>query len=238
MHHVIQDIRFGIRTLRKTPGFTAVAITVLALGIGANSAMFTLVDALLFRPLAGRADELVGLYSHDRTQPDSYRDFSYPNFADIRGSGDVFDGLMAHTFAMVGVQAGDTTRQTFVEVVSSNYFDTLGVPLVTGRAFSAQEEAPGARIPVLIVGSSRARLLGQTIKINAIDFTVIGIAPSGFTGTMALVAPDMWLPLGMFDIVVNDPVGARGTRGDLAPRASRDAGYAVDRAARMSALTG
>jgi predicted permease len=203
MDQLIQDVRFGLRMLGKTPAFTAVAVFVLALGIGANSAMFTLVDALLFRPLAGRADELVGLYSHDRTKPDSYRDFSYQNFADIRATSDVFDGLMAHTFAMVGIQTGDVTRQTFAEVVSSNYFDTLGVPVVAGRTFTRGEEAPGAHIPVVIVGSGRHALVGDRLRINAIDFTVVGIAPAG-TGTMALVAPDMWFPLGVFDLVVND----------------------------------
>jgi predicted permease len=181
-----------------------VALLVLSLGIGANSAMFTLVDALLLRPLTGRAGELVGLYSHDRTKPDSYRGFSYPNYVDIREHTDTFDSLMAHTFAMVGVPAGDTTRQTFVEVVSSNYFDALGAPLAAGRAFSANEERPGARLPVVIVSADRASLLGQTLKINAMDFTVVGVAPRGFTGTMALVAPELWLPLGMFDVVVND----------------------------------
>ena len=204
MHQLLQDLRFGVRTLRSAPGFTLVAVLVLALGIGANSAMFTLVNALLLRPLAGRADEMVGLYTHDRTKPDSYRGFSYPNYVDIRDHNDVFDGLMAHTFAMVGLPTGDTTRRTFVEVVSSNYFDTLGAPLSAGRSFSADEERPGARIPVVIVGTDRAGQLGQTIKINTMDFTVVGVAPPGFTGTMALISPDMWLPLGMFDVVVND----------------------------------
>jgi predicted permease len=174
------------------------------MGIGANSAMFTLVNTLLLRPLSGRVDEMVGLFSHDRTKPDSYRGFSYPNYVDVRDHNDVFDGLMAHTFAMVGLPAGDTTRRTFVEVVSSNYFDTLGAPLSAGRSFSADEERPGARIPVVIVGTDRAAQLGQTIKINTMDFTVVGVAPRGFTGTMALVSPDLWLPLGMFDVVVND----------------------------------
>jgi predicted permease len=204
MHQLLQDLRFGARTLRRAPGFTLVAVLVLALGIGANSAMFTLVNALLLRPLAGRADEMVGLYSHDRTKPDSYRGFSYPNYVDVREPNDVFEGLMAHTFAMVGLPDGDTTRRAFVEVVSSNYFDTLGVPLAGGRAFSAEEERPSARIPVVIVGADRAALLGQTIKINSMDFTVVGVAPRGFTGTMALISPDMWVPLGMFDVVVND----------------------------------
>ena len=203
MPRLIQDLRFGLRMLGKAPGFTSVAVLVLALGIGANSAMFTLVDALLVRPLVGQAGELVGLYSHDRTKPDSYRDFSYPNFADIRTAADVFDGLMAHTFAMVGVQKGDTTRQSFAEVVSSNYFNTLGVSLVAGRPFSAQEETPGAHIPVVIVPAGHQAALGDRVRINAIDFTVVGVAPPG-TGTMAIVSAEMWVPLGMFDLVVND----------------------------------
>ena len=204
MLSLLQDLRFGARTLRKTPGFTLVAIAVLALGIGANSAMFTLVNALVFKPLAGRADELVGVYSHDRTKPDSYRAFSYPEYVDIRDRGGVFDGLMAHNFTMVGIPEGDGTRQTFADVVSSNYFDTLGVRLAAGRTFTADEERPGAGIPVVIVANEKASLLGRTIKINTIDFTVVGVVPRGFTGTMALVAPELWLPLGMHDIVVND----------------------------------
>ena len=200
----LSDLRFGFRVLRKSPGFSLVAIAVLALGIGANSAMFTIVNALLFRPLAGRADELVGVYSRDRTKQDIYRAFSYPEYVDARDRSDVFDGLMAHTFAMVGLPAGDGMRQAFVDVVTSNYFDTLGVQLAEGRAFTAEEERPGARVPVAIVGQARAALLGRTLKINTIDFTVVGVVPRGFTGTMALVAPEMWLPMGMFDTVVND----------------------------------
>jgi predicted permease len=205
MRQFFQDIRFGIRTLTKTPGFTGVAIAVLALGIGANTAMFTLVNVMLLKPLVGKADELVGLYSHDRTMPtSSYRGFAYANYVDIRDSNDVFESLMAHTFSMVGVPAGDTTRQTFIEVVSSNFFDAVGAPLAAGRTFSLEEERPGARVPVVIVRHDRADLLGTTIKINAIDFTVVGVAPRDFTGTMALITPEFWLPLGMFDVVVND----------------------------------
>lgn len=217
MQHLLQDLRFGARTLLKAPGFTLVAITVLALGIGANTAMFTLVNAMLFRPLAGQADEVVGLYSHDRTKADSYRAFSYPTYADIRDRNDVFAGLMAHTYSMVGVPAGDTTRQVFVELVSANYFDTLGVRLSSGRPFSVEEERPGAAIPVVIVSHDRAGLLGQTIEINSMAFTVVGVAPRGFTGTMALIAGEMWLPMGMFDIVVIDMFKTRGsTLGDRA----------------------
>jgi putative ABC transport system permease protein len=218
MSTLTQDLRYGTRAFLKAPGFTLLAILVLAIGIGANSAMFTIANALLFRPLAGRAGELVGLFSHDRTRPDSYRAFSYPNYTDIRDRADVFDGLMAHTFAMVGEPAGDTTRRSFAELVSSNYFEALGVRLAAGRTFSAEEERPGSRIPVAIVGYDRWKragldpaFIGQTVRINAQDFTVVGVAPPGFTGTMALVSPETWLPLGMFDSVVNDIFKNKGS---------------------------
>ncbi len=216
---MLQDLRHALRWLAKSPAFTAVAILVLAIGIGANSAMFTLVNAMLFKPLSGRAGELVGLFSRDRTRPDDYRAFSYPNYADIRAeTRDTFDGLMAHTFAMAGLPEGDAMRRSFVSVVSSNYFDTLGVSLAAGRSFTADEERPGARIPVVVVGYDRWRdagfassYLGSQLRINAIDFTVVGVVPRGFTGTMALVAPELWVPLGMFDLVVNDMFKNRGT---------------------------
>lgn len=211
MTHLLQDLRFALRTFFKAPGFTLTAVIVLALGIGANSAIFTLVNAMLFRPLSGRAGDLVGLYSRDRTRPDSYRPFSYPNYVDIREQSGVFDGLMAHTFAIVGTPAGDTMRRTFAELVSSNYWDTLGVRLGAGRTFTREEERPGAHVPVVIVTYARWKkehldpaFVGKTIRINAEDFTVVGVAPEGFTGTMALVSPELYLPLGMFDTVAND----------------------------------
>src|SRR3569832_121939 len=103
MLQIARDIRFGLRTLARTPGFTLVAILVLALGIGANSALFTLVNAMLFKPLAGQADELRGLFSHDRTNPNSFRACSYANYLDIRDRSEVFESLMGYTFAMVGI---------------------------------------------------------------------------------------------------------------------------------------
>jgi predicted permease len=216
---MIQDLRFALRTFLKTPGFTLLAVLVLAIGIGANTAMFSVINAVMFKPLSGQADNLVGLFSRERARPDEYRAFSYPNYIDIRDqSGEIFDGLMAHMFAMVGETVGDSTRRVFVSTVSANYFDTLDVRLAAGRTFTAEEEHPAARVPVVIVGYDRWRnagfnpgFIGSRMRINAIDFTVIGVAPRGFTGTMALVAPEMWLPLGMFDVVVNDMFKTRGT---------------------------
>jgi predicted permease len=218
MTRLLQDLRYALRTYIKAPAFTAVAVLVLGLGIGANSAIFTLVNALLFQPLSGRVGELVGLYSHDSSKPDSYRGFSYPNYVDIRSRGDVFQSLMAHGFAMIGVPTGDTMRRTFAGIVSSNYFETLGVTLAAGRPFTAEEERPGARSRVVITTygrwvaeGRRQDFIGSTIRINADDFTVVGVTPERFTGTMAVVAPEFYLPLGMFDVVVNDMFKNKGT---------------------------
>ena len=219
MTSLASDIRYALRTFAQAPAFTLVALAVLAIGIGGNTAMFTLVNALIFQPLPGQGPGIVGVFSHDRAKPDSYRGFSYPNYVDVREAGGVvFDGVMAHTFAMAGVPAGDTLRRTFVELVSSNYFETLQVPLAAGRGFTADEERPGAAVPVAIVPYERWQasgfdpaFIGSTMRINATDFTVVGVAPRGFGGTMALISPEFWLPLGMFDSVVNDVFKNKGT---------------------------
>ena len=210
MTSVLQDIRFGFRALRKTPGFTAVAMAVLALGIGANTAMFTIVDALMLKPRAGLADELVGVFTHDRTRPDSYRAFSYREYLDIRERRRYVrrvDGaqLRPGRRPRGRSHAPDVRRCRVVELLRHARTWPRG-----GRTFTASEERPGGRIPVVIVGHDRAELFGKTIEINTIDFTVVGVAPKGFSGTMALVSPEMWLPIGMYDVVVNDIFKSKG----------------------------
>jgi predicted permease len=204
------DLASALRLLRKTPGFTLIAVFVVGIGIGANTAVFTMVNELVLRPRSGRADALVGVYSHDRTRPDSYRMFSYPNYVDVRERSDLFEGLLAQTFTMVGTPDGDGTRQMLAAVVSANYFDTIGVRLAAGRPFTADEDRPGAR-PVAIVTHARwmreggdPALLGRTIRLNGEDYRVVGVTPEGFTGTMALLSADVYLPLGRFDSVVSD----------------------------------
>jgi predicted permease len=211
MSRLIQDLRFALRSFARAPGFTAVAVIVLALGIGANSATFTVVNALLFRPTPTEGEGIVGLFRSERTKPDSYRAFAYPNYLEVRDHNDVFDSLAAHTFSMAGVPAGDTQRRIFVELISANYFDTLRVPLAAGRAFLPEEERPGADAAVVIVGYDTwaatgfdRGFIGTTMKINGLDHTIVGVAPPGFGGTMALVSPEVWLPLGMFDVIVTD----------------------------------
>jgi len=226
MDGLVQNVRHGARLLWKQPAFTLLAVLVLALGIGATSAMFSLVNALLFKPLAVHQPEaLVGCYSRSVAKPDDYRAFSYAEYSELRdqsqgrGSitgGGVFTHLAAHNLSMVGLLEGDTTRRAFADTVSANWFATFGVPLFRGRSFTADEEKPGSGIPVAIVSHSFWRrsgadpgMVGHTLHVNGKPFTVVGIAPPGFTGTAAMVSPDLYLPLGMYESVINDFDGLR-----------------------------
>jgi putative ABC transport system permease protein len=216
--HLMQDFRYAVRLLRRTPGFTAVAVLVLALGIGANTAAFSLVNALLLQPRPGRIDSVVGVFNRDRLKPDAYRDFSYPAYEDLRARGDVFESLMAHSFAMVGIREGERTRRSFVTLVSANYFSTLGVRLAAGRPFTLEEERPGARPPVVIASYAAWRragfdpaFVGRTVRVNALDVTIVGVAPRAFGGTMTLVAFEWFFPLGLYDSIVNDMFKPKAT---------------------------
>jgi hypothetical protein len=181
------------------------------LGIGSNTAIFSLINSFLFKPLAiHNPEEMVQVYSRDTTKPE-YRAFSYPNFFDLRAGNPALVDVAAHNLSMSGITEGDVTRRLFVDVVSSNYFATMGAPLFRGRAFTAEEEKPGAGQPVVIVSYSfwqkrgePADLLGKTLRVNGLLHTVVGIAAEGFTGTTAIVSPDLYLPLGEYESVVND----------------------------------
>jgi predicted permease len=226
MTNLLRDVRFGARMFRKNPWFTCAAVTVLALGIGANTAIFSLVDAFLLKPLLIRnPSEIVGCYSRDTHKPD-YRGFSYPDYAALRESGTAFSSLLAYNMTMVGLSDGDTTRRVFASVVSANFFTTFGVPLFQGRPFTSAEERPGSAIPVTIVGfsywkktGSDPQLLGKGVRINNRSYTVVGVAPEGFTGTTALISPELYLPLGDYEMAMNDFVG-RGH--SLAARTTHD----------------
>jgi predicted permease len=214
MNDLWQDLRYGIRMLASKPGFTAAAVLVLALGIGANSAVFSLINAFLLKPLhVEKPEELVGLYSRDTKHPDAYRAFSYPNYVDIRDNNQAFSSVAAMNMALVGVQEGDATRRTFASVVSSNYFSTLGVTMLKGRAFLAEDEKPGGELSAVVTypfwekQGADPQLVGKTVRINGHLFTIAGITPKGFSGTTALVSPEIYVPLGAYGMVMNDFVG-------------------------------
>ena len=211
MTDFFKDLRLGLRVFRHQPAFAFVAVLVLGLGIGANTTIFSLVNSLVLKPRPGAGEQLVSVYSKNRAEPDTFRAFSYANFADLRAHTEIFASLTAHTPAMAGITEGGTTRRAMVDITTSDVFNTFDVPLAMGRTFTQEEERPGADIPVAILSysawtraGSSPDVIGSTIKINQRDFTVIGVAPQGFGGTMAMVSHEAWVPTGVYPTVVND----------------------------------
>ena len=222
---MIHDFRFACRQLIKAPGFAIAAILVLALGIGANTAVFSLVHTMLFAPPGyAQPHELVQVFSQDKKKPKSFRAFSYPTLTDIRAQNSVFSGVAAHSVGMVGLGEKGNTRRVFADVVSSDYFAVLGVTPLRGRVFLPDEEAPGRDAHVAIVSYSYwARhnldpsILGSQILINGRSCTVVGILPQTFTGTMMVFSPEVWMPLSAYDSIANNFTTEKSK-----PLASRD----------------
>lgn len=212
MTTLLHDLKFSVRLLAKSPGFTLAAVVVLALGIGVNTAIFSMIHAMVFSARPWPAEkQVVQLYTQDEKNPRRFRLFSYPIYDQLRQQQTAFTDVVAHTLTMVGVGDGEAARRTFGALVSSNYFGTLQVPLLRGRSFATEEERPGAAIPVAIVSYNFWRrenfapdLVGRVIRVNERPFTVVGIAPEGFSGTMMLFGPEIYFPLGCFEMLDND----------------------------------
>src|SRR5881396_505880 len=209
---MIRDSKFAFRQLLKAPGFTTAAVTVLALGIGVNTAVFSLVNTLFFAPPAyARPHEVVQLFSQDKKNPKKFRGFSYPTYLDIRKQNTVFSDAMSFNLSLIGIGQKGDTRRAFAAIVSSNYFSVLGVPLARGRAFLPEEETPGRNAPVAIVSyrywqkqDLDPRVIGSQVLINGRSFTIVGITPKRFTGTMQILSPEVWLPMSVYDQVANN----------------------------------
>ncbi|MGZ8255908.1 MAG: ABC transporter permease [Burkholderiaceae bacterium] len=208
-----QDLRYSVRLLARHPGFTVTAVGVLMLGIGVNAGIFGIINGLLLRPLAGAEapGERVGLFSKDRTTTRGYRAFSYAGFEDVRSADGPFAHLAAHNVALAGVTEGTTTRQTFVDVISTGYFDALGVRPIHGRDFTLEEERPGTPARAVIVSYTHWErrdfdpdVLTRTVRINGQDYGVVGVAPPNFGGTTAVIATEFFLPLGVHDVIESD----------------------------------
>lgn len=226
LHDILGDVRTSLRQLGRSPGFTAAAIAVLALGIALNAAVFGVFHALVF---AGRAfaepGQVVQVYSRHTQEVDSYRAFSHGAFEVLAARRDVFTGLTAHTLGTVGVRetTGGDARRTFAGFVAASFFDVLGVPVVQGRPFTAEEGRPGAGATVAIATNAywqrtgrRADLVGSTVLVNERPVTIVGITPPGFTGTMMVIGPELLLPLGAFDLLRTESF-ADDTRALAAP---------------------
>ena len=154
---------------------------------------------------------MVQLFSQDKKDPKKFRGFSYPTYLDIREHNRVFTDVTSFNLALVGIGQKSDTRRAFSAIVTSNYFSVLGVPLARGRAFLPEEEIPGHNTPVAIASYSYwqkhgldPNILGSQVFINGRAFTIVGITPKGFVGTMQILSPEVWLPMSVYDQVAND----------------------------------
>ncbi len=219
-----QDLRGGLRMLRKSPGFTFVAMLSLALGIGANTAIFTIINAVFLHPLpVEEPSRLAEVFTRDTLTLDAETNrqltpTSLPNYEDYRDQNTVFTGLAAVTFLVPLNWGGQAEpEQLNASLVSGNFFDVLGVKPYRGRTFVADgDKKLGANAEVVLSYSLWARrfgsddkLVGQTITLNATPYTVVGVAPPSFKGIVSLNRPDvLWIPISMRDYVLTGQLKA------------------------------
>jgi putative ABC transport system permease protein len=209
---VLQDLRYALRQLRKSPAFAGVALVTLALGIGANTAIYTLLDQAMLRRLPVKEPNRLVLlrysgrnngYSYDRF--DDSLTFSYPMYRDLRDHNSVLSGLIATSWAQVGVQWHNEPSLADAEMVSGNYFDVLGVQPELGRLFVPAEDVAEEANPVVVLSfsywqrrfGSDPRIVNQVISINGHPFTVIGVAAPGFHSVVCGDNPAIFVPMMM-----------------------------------------
>ena len=207
IENLVQDVRFALRSLRRTPGLTALVVVTLALGIGMTSGPFSMVDALIFRPYPVQNPRaIVTLVS--TTHDSSFDDLSYREYLDIRDRTKSYDGVIANAdLEAVGFsdEPGATPRVRGGMLVSGNYFHVLGVEPRLGRGFREDEDQVPGRDAVVVLGpdfwkhefANDPSVIGRTVRLNGTDFTVIGVAPETFPGMQIFYHPDFYMPLAM-----------------------------------------
>src|ERR1700682_1726674 len=203
---MMQDFKFAFRQLIKAPGFTAIAVLTLALAIGVNSAIFALINGAVLRPMVPlRPQEVVNVFNCRQNANHDYRQFSHTEYRELRENGrDLFVDLAALEFAVAGIGRDHEMRRSFAFLTSENFFSLMGVQPFRGRFYNAEESKPNANTPVVVASygfwkrqGGRGDFVGSTLQVNGQPYTVIGIAPDGFSGASALIAPDIWVPLGV-----------------------------------------
>lgn len=214
-----QDLRHGTRMLTKNPGFSLVAIVSVAIGVGANAAMFSLADTLVLRPLTvPRPSKIVAVSAvvprAGFRSPTSSR-LSYPDYVDVRDRSQSFASLMAYRLVVTGFadRADQPTQRKFGMAVSGNLFHALDVQPALGRPFGVEEDRVTGRDAVVVLDhdlwqrqfACDAGVLGRRIRIGGVDMTVIGVMPSGFTGPDQFVQPAYYIPLAMLPRLQNTP---------------------------------
>jgi predicted permease len=252
---MIQDLRYAARVMRKSPGFTVVAVISLALGIGVNAAMFSLADALLLRPLSvSRPSEVVTV--RGKTPNESSDRISYRDYVDFRDRGRSFTGLVAfkeETFGF-GAEPRDLPHMRLGMLVSGNFFRAFGVEPEFGRGFLPEEDQVPGRDAVVVLGhdfwekqlGADHSIIGHKVRLDGLEFTVIGVAPERFTGMDQYIRPAMFVPLVMAprltpnperNLLENRAARALGVKGRLA-RGVSQAQAAAELAAIAKSLEG
>lgn len=214
MQTIAQDFRYACRSLTAKPGFAAVAVLMLALGIGANSTIFSWVNAVLLNPLPGtaRTSELVHLTYIYRG--DVMPSFSYPDYQDIAKAATKVSGITGFEDLAVGVVIDREAERAWAQIVTANFFDVLGAPIARGRGFAREDETPGTAPAVVLSDAYWQRrfnrdpnVIGRQIRISAHPFTIVGVAGPGFFGASAGLSHDMFVPIGTQPVVM--PGGSR-----------------------------
>jgi predicted permease len=214
---LLKDVRYALRWMRRSPGFSAVAILSLGLGVGVNTAMFSLVDSLLFRPLpVASPATLVDVFTSGGDL-DQYATTSYQDFLDIKAQNTVFSDMMGYSPMMAPLSLGDRSRIVFGQITTSNHFTMLGVQPAAGRLLVPSDDEPGAaRVVVLSYRmwqrefGGDAAIAGKTLTLRGLQYTIAGVAPQSFTGVVPLLTPELWLPIQYVEEVepagINDSV--------------------------------
>ncbi len=215
METLIQDIRYGLRTLAKTPGFTAVAVLTLALGIGANTAIFTLIDAVMLKSLPVAAPRELGVVGdplrvHSRSMGSPQTEIaSYPLYRELRDRNQVFTGLLAscevRRLRVTDARSEDISTDALAVMVSGNYFSVLGTGAVRGRTLAHEDDGAVGAHPVAVVSYSFWKtqmkgddaIVGQTVRLNNYPFTIVGVTEPSFYGDAVGDRQQIWVPISM-----------------------------------------
>jgi predicted permease len=214
-----QDVRYGLRMLRKSPGFTAVAVMTLALGIGANAVVFSLVDALVFKPMNVPDGKNVDTIENAKG---GFPGQSYPDYVDLRDRNRSFDGILVCEISTAGLDTDGNPAPIWMYTASGNYFDVLRVQPFLGRFFHAADEHGPNSAPYLVLSyaywashfQSDRGVVGRVVRLNKHAYTILGVAPHGFRGTELFYAPDLWAPIvNQEEIEGGSDLDVRGNRG-------------------------
>ena len=221
MGTLLQDLRLALRMLRKSPGFAIAAVLTLALAIGANAVVFGVLNALILRPL--NVPQAQSLWGIERGS-DKAVNHSYPDYLDLRDRNRSFDGLAAYNVTPVGLDTGNNPSGAWILEVTGNYFDVLGIQPYLGRFFHGSDEHGPNSAPYIVLTyaywhshfQDDRGVVGRVVQLNKHPFTIVGVAPPEFRGTIMFVFPDFWVPLVNQEQVEGSYVlDARGNRGLL-----------------------